>query len=57
VVGYEEGCGIVRVCLSGLSEGKGGASETRGDYAALRDTGVEVGQHLDGLCDPFATNF
>ena len=56
MAGYEERGGTVRVCLSDLSEGKGRASETRGDYAAIRDISVEVGQNLDGLCDPFAMN-
>jgi len=57
VAGYEERSSTVRVSLSDLSEGKGGASETRWDYAALRDTSVEVRYHLDGLCDSFAMNF
>ena len=43
MAGYKEACGTIRVCLSDLSKGKGGASETRRDYATVKDTGVEVG--------------
>jgi len=43
VAGNEEGCCTVRVCLSDLSEGKDGASETQWDPTALGDPGVEVG--------------
>jgi len=40
-----------------MLEGEGWASETRWDSTALGDTSVEMGQHLDGLRDPFATIF
>ena len=43
MVGYEERSSTVRVSLSDLSEGKGGALETRWNYATLRDTSVEMG--------------
>jgi len=57
VTGNEEGCCSVCIGLFDMSEGEGGASETRWDPTALGDTSVEMGQHLDGLCDPFATDF
>jgi len=47
----EERCGLVCINLSDLSEGKGGAPETRWSLTALGDTNVEMGQHLDGLCE------
>ena len=53
----EERCGPVCISLSDLSEGKGGAREARCDSTAFGDTSLEMGQHLDGLCDPFTTNF
>jgi len=57
VAGDEEGCCTIRISLLDMSEDEGRASETRWDPIALRYTGVEMGQHLDGICDPFATNF
>ena len=57
MTGNEEGCCSVCIGLFDMSEGEGGASETRWDPTALGDTSVEMGQHLDGLCDPFATDF
>ena len=52
----EERCGSVRVSMFDVLEGEGGASEARWDSTAFGDTSVEMGQHLDGLCDPFATD-
>jgi len=52
----EEGCHSVRISLLDLLEGEGGALETRWKSTALGNTNVEMGQHLHGLCDPFATN-
>jgi len=43
VVGNEERCGLVCISLYDMSEGKGEASTTRWDPAALGDTGVEMG--------------
>ena len=57
MAGDEERCATVCISLYDLSEGKGRAPETQRDLTALGDTSVEMGQHLDGLCDPFATNF
>jgi len=57
VVGNEEGCCTICICLSNLSEGKSEALETWWDLTTLGDTSVEMGQHLNGLCNPFATNF
>jgi len=57
VAGEEEGRGTVCIRLFDVTEDEGGASETWWDLTALEDTNVEMGQHLDGLCDPFATNF
>ena len=53
----EERCGPICISLPDLSEGEGGAPETRWDSTAFRDTSVEMRQHLDGLYDPFATDF
>jgi len=53
----EERCGTVCIRLSDMSEGESRALETRWDLTALGDTSVEMGQHLNRLCDPFATNF
>jgi len=39
----EEGCGVVCISLSDLSEGKGGTLETRWDFTAFGDTRVEMG--------------
>jgi len=57
VAGDEERCGLVCISMFNVSEGEGGTSETRWDSTAVGGTGMEMGQHLDGLCDPFATNF
>ena len=57
MAGEEEGRGTVCIRLFDVTEDEGGASETWWDLTALEDTNVEMGQHLDGLCDPFATNF
>jgi len=57
VAGDKEGCGTVCIRLSDLLEGEGGALETRGNPTAFRDTGVEMGQHLHGLCDSPSTDF
>jgi len=57
VVGDEERCGSIRISLFNMSEGKGGALETRWESTTLGNTGVEMRQHLHGFCDPFATNF
>ena len=40
---YEEGCGIVRVCLFDMSESKGRASETRWNPIAFGHTDMEMG--------------
>ena len=53
----EEGCGLVRISMFNLSEGEGGAPEARWEPTALRNTSVEMGQHLHGFCNPFATDF
>jgi len=53
----EERCGSVCVGMFDVPEGEGGASKVRWDPTAFGDTNVEMGQHLDGLCDPFATDF
>jgi len=57
MTGDEEGCGTVCIRLSDLSEGEGAAPETRENSAAFRDTSVEMGQHLHGLCDSSSTDF
>jgi len=57
VAGDEEGCGTVCIRLSDLLEGEGGAPETRRNPTAFRDTGVDMGQHLHGLCDSSSTDF
>ena len=57
MVGDEERCGPICINLSDLSEGEGRAPKARWDSSAFGDTSVEMGQHLDGLCDPFVTNF
>jgi len=57
VAGNEEGCCPVHINLFDMSEGEGEASETRWDPTALGNTSVEMGQHLHGFCDPFATDF
>jgi len=57
VAGNEKGCCTICIRLSDLSEGKGGTSETRWDSTVVGCTSVEMGQHLNGLCNPFATNF
>ena len=54
MTGNEERCGPVCISLSDLSEGKG--TRDRMESTAFGDSSVEMGQHLDGLCDPFATN-
>jgi len=43
VARYEEGCGIVRVCLVDMLEGEGRASKTRWNSIALGHTSVEIG--------------
>jgi len=43
VARYEEGCGTVCVCLLDMSEGEGGASETRWNSTVLGHTSVEMG--------------
>jgi len=53
----KEGCGLVRISMFNLSEGEGGAPEARWEPTALRNTSVEMGQHLHGFCNPFATDF
>ena len=57
MAGNEKGCCTICIRLSDLSEGKGGTSETRWDSTVVGCTSVEMGQHLNGLCNPFATNF
>ena len=41
--GMKKGCSLVRISLSNLSKGKGGASETPWDPTTLGDTSVEMG--------------
>ena len=53
----EEGCGSVRISMFNLSEGEGGAPEARCELTAFRNTNVDMGQHLHGFCNPFATDF
>ena len=43
MAGYEKICSSVCISLSDLSEGKGGALETRWDPTALGDISVEMG--------------
>jgi len=43
VAGNEEGCCTVCISLFDMSEGKGGALDTRWDSTALGNTGVEMG--------------
>jgi len=57
VAGDEEGCGLVCIRLSDVSEGEGGASETRWHSTIVGGTGVEMGQHLHGLRDSSSTDF
>jgi len=57
VAGNEEGHGIVCISMLDMPEGKGRASEARWDSTTFGDTSVEMGQHLDGFCDSFATDF
>jgi len=57
VAGNEEGRCTICIRLFDMSEGEDGASETRWESTALGDTSVEMGQHLHGFCDPFATEF
>jgi len=57
VAGNEEGCCSVCIGLFDMSEGEGGASKTRWESTALENTSVEMGQHLHGFCNPFATDF
>ena len=57
MAGNEEGHGIVCISMLDMPEGKGRASEARWDSTTFGDTSVEMGQHLDGFCDSFATDF
>jgi len=57
VTGDEEGCDSVCIRLSDVSEGEGGASETWWRSTVVGGTGVEMGQHLHGLCDSSSTDF
>ena len=57
MAGNEEGCCPVHINLFDMSEGEGAASETRWDPITLRDTSVEMRQHLHGFFDPSATDF
>jgi len=52
----EERCGTICIRLSDVSEGESEAPETGWDLTTLGDSSVEMGQHLNGLCDPFAMN-
>jgi len=38
-------------------EVEGGTLETRGRSTVVGGTNVEMGQHLDGFCDPSAADF
>ena len=57
MAGDEERCGPVCISLSDLLEGESEALETRWDPITLRDTSVEMRQHLHGFFDPSATDF
>jgi len=57
VAGNEERCCSVRISMFNLSEGEGGAPEARWESTALGNNSVEMGQHLHGFCNPFATDF
>ncbi|MCI46265.1 hypothetical protein A2U01_0067505, partial [Trifolium medium] len=49
VAGYEEACSGVCGIVFNMSEGKSRTSETCRDAAFVGHTGMEVGQHINGL--------
>jgi len=57
VAGNEEGRGTVCISMFDVPEGEGRTLETRWDSTAFGDISVEMGQYLDGFCDPFSTDF